>query len=265
VIYAWIDDDRVEIDRQPMSDPLARPARLSPLTARALLLALDLIGEAFAGEGLPTLASVRGKVEALVAGLPKPGTVDLVDLAHADEEAIRAINEGLRHRRLVSLTYYTSVRGELKERLVEPYLLFHSGSAWYLEAYCLAAEGERTFRLDRVQRAAVIDRTFVPRAALGTGLRPEELLDVESRAAWAVVRFPAERRALLEEQGLFVEPEQDGSVRARIPYLDERWLVREVLRYAGEAVLEEPAHLRADIARLAATLRRSYARTPSTD
>ncbi len=265
VIYAWLEGDQVEIDRQLMSDPLARPARLSPLTARALLLALDLVGDTFTGAGLVPLASVRDKVADLVAELPAPGTVDLVDLAPVDAGVVRALNLGIRERRLVRLTYYTSSRGELRERIVEPYLLFHSGTAWYLEAFCRTAGGERTFRLDLVREAVPSEETFSPRPELEARRRPEESLLPASGAAVATVRFPAGHRIRLEEQGLSVETGKDGDVRARIPYLDERWLVREVLRYAGEAVIEEPAEARASLVRSARSLKERYRRLPTTE
>ena len=258
VIYAWLVGEDVQIDRQLMSDPLARPARLSPLTARALLLALELVGEAFTGEGLAPLASVRTKVEEAVAGLPAAGSVDLVDLTRADPSVVQALNRGLRERRVVRLTYYNPLRAEVHERSVEPYLLFHSGSAWYLEAYCRSAAGERTFRLDRIREAAATEETFMPRLELAARLGAEEALDVERASRYALVRFPATRRHLVEEQGFTLVSEQDDTLLARIPYQDERWLVREVLRHAGDAVVEEPAGARAAVRQAARRLHDLY-------
>lgn len=262
VIYAWLEGDRVQIDRQLVSDPLTRPARLSPLTARALLLALELVGEAFTGEGLAPVASVRAKVEEAMAGLPAPGSVDLVDLTRADRAVVQALNQAVRENRLVRLTYYTPLRGELGTRLVEPYLLFHTGSAWYLEAYCLTAEGERTFRLDRIREAEVTEEVFRPRSELAARRGVEESLDVETAARHALVRFPASRRQQVEEQGFPVTGEQDDTLLARIPYLDERWLVREVLRHGGAAVVEEPPEAREAVRLAAERLRDRYRNPP---
>ncbi len=49
----------VEVVREVMADTFSQPARLSPVLARALLLALDLLGDTFALEGAESLASVR--------------------------------------------------------------------------------------------------------------------------------------------------------------------------------------------------------------
>ena len=63
-----------------MADTFSRPARLSPLMARALLLALDLLGDAFAVPGLESLSPVRGKIAALVGDVAaRDATVVLDD------------------------------------------------------------------------------------------------------------------------------------------------------------------------------------------
>jgi predicted DNA-binding transcriptional regulator YafY len=73
-----------------------------------------------------------------------------------------------------------------------------------------------------------------------------------------VVSCPEARRTVLEEQGYHVTEAPGGRVRARIPYLDGRWLVREILRHAGEAILESPAGLRQEVAARAAALIQNY-------
>ena len=47
VLYAEIDEDdgTIEVDPEPYSDTFARPARLLPVEAKALVAAIDLIGE----------------------------------------------------------------------------------------------------------------------------------------------------------------------------------------------------------------------------
>ena len=61
VLYAEIDDDAgtIEVDPEPYSDNFARPARLLPVEAKALVAAIDLIGE-----HLPqgSLTSARTKI-----------------------------------------------------------------------------------------------------------------------------------------------------------------------------------------------------------
>ena len=68
VLYAEIDaDGTIEVDPEPYGDSFARPARLLPVEAKALVAAIDLIGEHIP-EG--SLASVRDKVVAALGEDP---------------------------------------------------------------------------------------------------------------------------------------------------------------------------------------------------
>ena len=131
--------------------------------AKALLLALDLVGDALPMEGSGDLDSARAKIEQQVAGLDPAGAVEVDDLFPADHDITAVLNRALRERTVVRLTYYTPSREELKTRLIEPYLLFHSGTAWYLDAYCRLAQAQRTFRLDLIRDATLTDERFEPR------------------------------------------------------------------------------------------------------
>jgi predicted DNA-binding transcriptional regulator YafY len=50
----------------------------------------------------------------------------------------------------------------------------------------------------------------------------------------------------------------DGSVLVEIPYASEEWLVKEILKHQGEAVLFEPVALRRRVAALAGTVLARY-------
>ena len=68
VLYAEIHaDGTIEVDPEPYGDSFARPARLLPVEAKALVAAIDLIGEHIP-EG--SLASVREKVVAALGEDP---------------------------------------------------------------------------------------------------------------------------------------------------------------------------------------------------
>ena len=70
VLYAEIlPDGSVEVDPEPYGDSFARPARLLPVEAKALVAAIDLIGEHIP-EG--SLATVRQKVVAALGEDPAP-------------------------------------------------------------------------------------------------------------------------------------------------------------------------------------------------
>ena len=45
VLYAELQGDEIEVDAEPYGDNFAKPARLLPLEAKALVAAIDLFGD----------------------------------------------------------------------------------------------------------------------------------------------------------------------------------------------------------------------------
>ena len=68
VLYAEVQGDEIEVDPEPYSDNFARPARLLPLEAKALVAAIDLLGDHLP-EG--SLASARQKIVRRSARTPR--------------------------------------------------------------------------------------------------------------------------------------------------------------------------------------------------
>jgi proteasome accessory factor BC len=249
----------IRVTPDVMAGTFSRPARLSPVMARALLLALDLLGDAFTVTGLESLAPVRQKIAALVGASPAGGAVVLDDVLPPDHEVIEALNRGIRDRLVVELEYLTTGRLEVTSREVEPYLLFRSQDAWYLEAYCLLAGGQRTFKLERIRSARLTATPYTPRREVDlTAGRSGQAFTPGDVATWSTVRFLPRWRRHLEDRGVAFVTLPGGGLEARIPYADEKWMAYEVLRFLGEAVLERPVTARERIAELAAALATRY-------
>ena len=70
VLYAEVQGDQIEVDPEPYGDNFARPARLLPLEAKALVAAIDLIGEHLP-EG--SLSSARAEDRGRARPGPGPG------------------------------------------------------------------------------------------------------------------------------------------------------------------------------------------------
>jgi predicted DNA-binding transcriptional regulator YafY len=172
---------------------------------------------------------------------------------------MEALNQGIRDRKVVELEYLTAGRLEVTTRQVEPYLLFRSQEAWYLEAYCLSARGQRTFKLERMRSARLTDVGYVPRPEvdLTTGRRGQAFAPGH-RANWSTIRFQGRWRRYLEEQGIEFVSLPEGEVEARIPYADEAWMAHEALRFLGDAVLLHPPSARLRIRELAAAIASRY-------
>ena len=127
VLYAEIKGDVIEVDSEPYGDSFARPARLLPLEAKALVAAIDLVGDHMPQARLDT---ARDKIiEALGHDPAREGLAIAVDSGGA--EASRVVNEAIASRRVLELNYYKENEDTFSQRTVEPYRLENGREGWY--------------------------------------------------------------------------------------------------------------------------------------
>jgi proteasome accessory factor C len=245
VLYAEIHEDRgeIEVDPEPYSDNFARPARLLPVEAKALVAAIDLIGD-HVPEG--SLASAREKIIAALGEDPTAQGLGVADALADDSRHSRVISEAITRRRVLELEYYKENEDEFTLRRVEPYALINGREGWYVACFDLERDAVRHFRLDRVKRAVVTDEPYEPRSEVNPAA------DVEGWPRTGEV--PASRRARLwisperarwaREQRRVVQELSDGSIIVELGFAGTDWLVREILKEAGDAVVLEPEDAR---------------------
>jgi len=247
VLYAEIQGGEVEVDSEPYGDNFARPARLLPLEAKALVAAIDLFGNHLPQGGLQ---SAREKIVDALGHDPSEEGLEIASGGGGDVEVARAVNEAIASRRVLAIQYYKENEDQFTKRSVEPYRLENGREGWYVESYDLTKDGVRHFKLDRIKEATVTDDAFEPRPEV------EELAGVEGwmtdgevpTAQVARVWVSPERARWLREERTVVEELADGAVVVELPYAGTSWLVREVLRGAGDLVVLEPEDARAAIA-----------------
>jgi len=74
---------------------------------------------------------------------------------------ITTLSSALQTGRCVRLHYH-SARSQVTERVFDPYgVVYHEG-AWYTIGYCHLRQGQRLFRLDRIQQIEATSETFSP-------------------------------------------------------------------------------------------------------
>ena len=96
-LWTEADSEGVRVTRDVMADAFVHPARLSPLMARALLLAIDLLGEAMGFEGAESLASVREKIVRVIGDDLAESPVLVDDVIPAAHDIMTVLNDGVRH------------------------------------------------------------------------------------------------------------------------------------------------------------------------
>ena len=149
VLYAEIDGDEIEVDPDTYGDNFARPARLLPLEAKALVAAIDLFGDHLPQAGLST---AREKIVAALGHDPSQEGLEIAP-GRDDSEVVRTVNDAIERRRVLELHYYKENEDEFIKREVEPYQLVSGPEGWYLGCYDLGRDDTRHFRLDRMKEA----------------------------------------------------------------------------------------------------------------
>ena len=251
VLYAEITGGQIEVDPEPYGDNFARPARLLPLEAKALVAAIDLIGEHLP-EG--SLESARQKIVDALGQDPAAEGLQITTAKGDDSDIARVVSGAVAGRRLLRIEYYKENEDEFTERTIEPYKLANGQEGWYVHCYDLDKDASRSYRLDRIREATVLDDTFEPREGIEPDVHGWLSTGEVPASSTARIWISPDRARWAREDRRVVEDLSDGAVVVERTFASHEWLAREVLKEAGDAVVLEPEEARAAVLEAAAAL-----------
>jgi proteasome accessory factor C len=260
VLYAEINAaGEIEVDPEPYSDNFARPARLLPVEAKALVAAIDLIGEHLP-EG--SLQSSREKIVAALGSDPMDQGLHVADAVGDDSQVARVVSGAIHEGRLLALEYYKPNEDEFSSRVVEPYALVNGREGWYVACFDPARDAVRHFRLDRIRHAEARAETFEPRAEVNPAAEVDGWLRTGEVEASRIARVwvAPERARWAREERRVAEELADGSIIVELSFKGTDFLVRDVLAEAGDAAVLEPPEARDAVLAAVARLRSSPVR-----
>ncbi len=223
----------------------------------ALLAAEKLLEDVGSGLLAGQLAPLKNRLEQLL------GSAD-----HSAEEVrirIRLLHAGRRKmalphfetvaaatlkRRRLKLRYYSRVNDAVTEREVSPQRLAHYRDNWYLDAWCHTRDGIRSFAVDAIRGAELLDAKAkaVPDKDLDEELASGYGIFGGKNVQWAKLRFNPEAARWVRneewhpDQRLTDEP--DGSLVMELPYTDERELTMDILKHGSRVEVQAPTGLR---------------------
>lgn len=228
----------------------------------ALLTMERLLEDIEPGLLAPRLAPLRQRLAALLesAGHPAADVRERVRVLHMASRAqkirhFEPVAAALMQRRRLRLDYFVRSRGELTHRDVSPQRLVHYRDNWYLDAWCHASDGVRSFALDAVERADILDEPAkdLPATDLDRILGAGYGIFAGEQVQWAKLRFSAERarwvanehwhprqRAAFDDAGRYV---------LELPYSQDPELLMDILKYGPDIEVLEPQSLRERVAR----------------
>jgi predicted DNA-binding transcriptional regulator YafY len=169
-------------------------------------------------------------------------------------ECFGTIATGVLERRRLQIHHYGRQTGEYLDREVSPQRLVHYRDNWYLDTWCHLRKGMRTFSVDAIRDATVLDtkaRDVSTRkldAELGAGYG----IFSGRKVQWAKLRFTPERARWVSRETWHGEQRtrnsNDGSYLMEVPYSDPRELVMDILKHGDQVEVLGPKTLRNQVA-----------------
>lgn len=232
-----IEDGKVWIN---YADFFSRPLKLSSAQALALLASTDALLSMPGTDPEGPLARALDKLgDAL--GSRSDDSVD-VDLGAAEAGMLSELRKAAADGTEVEIDYYSYNRDGQSTRLIAPWRVSSSIGNWYVEAWCHLADGERIFRVDRIEGSrptgqvsqrrpddgAPSTEVFHPRPS-----DPRVTLRLQPRAGWVTETYPCED----------VTVNTDGTVDATLVVTAVPWLERLLVRLGPDVELVDVAGL----------------------
>jgi predicted DNA-binding transcriptional regulator YafY len=156
-------------------------------------------------------------------------------------------------RKKIHMVHLNRQRSERVERTVSPQELVHYRDNWYLDGWCHLRKGIRSFGLDAIEDAQILDEPAqdVPMDELRRVTQSSYGIFSGQPTAWAVMRFTEHRAQWVESE--IWHPQQvatrepDGSYLLKVPYSDDRELLGDILRFGADVQVLEPKELRTKV------------------
>jgi proteasome accessory factor C len=254
-----IEDGRVFVDR---GLHLTSPPPLSLREGAALLAALRPF-EKNAGKSVP--AAIRK----LLRAVPEPFRKTAEGLARSVDfqvdppgEWADSIALAIERRIEIAMDYRAVAPGNVTRRTLEPRAIFHKDGHWYLAAWNVAKCEEHLYRLDRIAAVLIGTRFFGDHKGPPMDrFRTRQLYFQSGSERDVTVRFTGEAAAFaLEQWPERARTSDDDSVTVRARLAPGNFLFGWVLGFGGQAEVEGPPDVRAQLAARVDELARMYAR-----
>ena len=200
-----------------------------------IAIGLDFLKESVSKDRedlLEAITSLQEKIKSLIGDIAQ--VTPTVDSAH---RAI--ILRALKERKNLEIEYHSLIRDQITTRSVTPLELGEDKGIEVLLAYCSTATGFRTFRLDNVKKAKLLDGSdFVAESKNGGDEIFRAKCRVDSRLRTTFERFRLEAD-MAASSGL----SSGKGITVEVTSFSQDWLVRNFMSTLANTEITEPAAL----------------------
>ena len=180
-------------------------------------------------------------------------------------EHFEVIATAVLKRKRLAIVHHHRQRDEVTARTISPQHLVHYRGNWYVDAWCHKAGGVRSFALDAVRSAVLLDAKAreVPKVELDAHFQSGYGIFAGKDVLWAKLRFTPERARWVSSEDWHPKQkaafEADGSYVLEVPYADDRELLMDILKFGPDVEVLSPAGLRAKVRATLKTAAERYA------
>ena len=179
-------------------------------------------------------------------------------------EHFGTVAAALLKRQRLRIRHYNRERNVESERDVSPQRLVHYRDNWYLDAYCHLRQDLRSFSVDAIREASLLEvkAREVAKAELDEYLKSGYGIFAGRAVEWASLKFTSQAARWVASQSWHSSQrtrfEKDGSYVLEVPYADDRELVMEILKFGPEVEVLGPEALRATVKAQLEAARQAY-------
>jgi predicted DNA-binding transcriptional regulator YafY len=238
----------------------------------ALLMMQNLLEEVQPGLLGPHIAPLQTRLKSLLGSqdnspeeIAKRIRILNVAKRKSDLKYFDLIASTLLKRRRLQIRHWNRATGTATEREVSPQRLIYYRDNWYLDTWCHLRNEIRSFAVDALRSASLIDRRAKDvskkelEAVVGAGYGIFSGATVE----WAALRFsPAHARWVAAEQWHPAQKssfDDQGYFLLEVPYSNPTELIMDILRHGADVEVMSPASLRTAVREKLESAARVYA------
>jgi len=225
----------------------------------ALLTAQHLLAEIQPGLIESHIAPLRDRIQRILKskGTAQGDTTRRIRILRmagrcCDPENFPIVAGAVLGRKRLQIVYHGRANDKTTERIISPQRIIHYRDNWYLDAWDHAKKALRSFSVDRIMQARMLNEPARDIA--------EDKLNAHFASAYgifagkpkqkAVLRFTPERSRWVADE--VWHPEQKGRFEGvqyvlEVPYADSRELVMDILKHGPEVEVLSPAVLRTEV------------------